>query len=298
VATNANPEQITTLFPDSYSDNKFGTVTVRMGIPHNPNYLEIEVTPYRIESQYHDQRHPDTVKWADNLATDLSRRDFTINAIALRYLREDHHYKIEIVDLYYGQDDLKEKIIRAVGNPQERFQEDALRMMRAARFAITLGDGWRIDPDTESAIKANSSLLEKISWERIHDELIKIIMSPRAAQGIELLRHLNLLSYIMPELLEGYKVEQNKHHLFDCYWHSLKALEFTAQKNFNLQVRMAALLHDIGKPRAKRGNGPEATFYNHEIIGAQIAQKILTRLRFSNKDIEKLFVLSAIIFLL
>jgi len=99
VATNANPEQITTLFPDSYSDNKFGTVTVRMGIPHNPNYLEIEVTPYRIESQYHDQRHPDTVKWADNLATDLSRRDFTINAIALRYLREDHHYKIEIVDL-------------------------------------------------------------------------------------------------------------------------------------------------------------------------------------------------------
>ena len=288
VATNANPDQTMALFPDSFSDNKFGTVAVRMGQPGTPDYMEIEVTPYRVESKYTDKRHPDKVEWADNINDDLSRRDFTVNAIALRYIKEGGDYKVEIVDPYDGQNDLKSKIIRAVRDPNERFLEDALRMMRAVRFAITLGKGWHIDPDTEIAIKKNSRWLNKVSQERIRDEFIKIIMSPRAAEGIELLRRLGLLSYIMPELLEGYEVSQNKHHIYDCYQHSIKALEFAAQKGFGMHVRLASLLHDIGKPRAKAGNGPNATFYNHEIIGAKMAKRILERMRFSNRDAEKI----------
>ena len=288
VATNATPENTMSVFPDSYSDNKFGTTVVRMGQPGTPEYLEVEVTPYRIESKYTDKRHLDKVEWADNINDDLSRRDFTVNAIALRYIKEGGDYRVEIIDLYNGQSDLENKLIRAVRDPNERFLEDALRMMRAVRFAVTLGPGWRIDQATEAAIKSNAKWLVQVSQERIRDEFVKMIMSPRAAEGIELLRRLELLPYILPELLEGYEVSQNKHHIFDCYQHSVKALEFAAQKGFSMQVRMASLLHDIGKPRAKAGQGLDATFYNHEVIGAKMSQKILARMRFSNKDIEKI----------
>jgi len=289
IATNATPEQIQKVFPDSYCDNKFGTVAARMGKTDSSDYMEIEITPYRIESKYTDKRHPDKVEWVSDIKDDLGRRDFTVNAIALSYLKKENGaIKVEIIDLFDGQNDLKSKIIRAVRDPHERFLEDALRMMRAARFAVTLGGGWQIDSATEKAIQANALWMKEVSQERIRDEFLKIVMCERAAQGIELLRKLGLLVYVMAELLDGYGCSQNKHHIYDCYTHSLKALEFAAKKNFNMHVRVAALLHDIGKPKTKSGQGPDSTFYNHEVVGAKIARSILFRMKFSKKDSDKI----------
>lgn len=283
ITTDAPPEKIKKIFPKSFYENKFLTVTVQTN-SKNPRLKEVEITTFRSETKYTDKRHPDEIKFAKTLEEDLARRDFTINAIALKIQNK----KYEIRDPYDGQKDLKNKIIRAVGNPEERFNEDALRMMRGVRFAATLGEGWKIEPNTAKAIKKNSSSLRFISQERIRDELIKIIMSERAAEGIEILRKSGLLKYIIPELEEGYGVGQNKHHIYECYEHSLRSLDFAAKKNFNKYVRLAALFHDIGKPRTKRGAGADATFYGHEIVGAKMTEKILERLRFSQKDIEKI----------
>ena len=160
-------------------------------------------------------------------------------------------------------------------------------MMRAVRFQTTLGKGWKIEENTEKAIIKYSYLLKKSAKERIRDELIKIIMSENASQGIETLRKTGLLTYIMPELEQGVGVNQNKHHVYDCYKHNLECLNYAAKKGFNFHVRMAALLHDIGKPITKKGQGENATFYNHETIGAKMAKKILNRLKFPKKDVEK-----------
>ena len=181
---------------------------------------------------------------------------------------------------------MKNKIIRTVGNPEERFNEDALRMLRAVRFATTLN--FKIEEKTAAAIKKNSVWLAAISQERIRDEFIKIILSESPAFGIELLRELGLLKYIVPELLENYGVPQNKHHIYDCYQHAVKSLEYTAKKKFNMYVRLAALFHDIAKPKVKAGEGENATFYNHEIVGAKITFQILNRLKFSKKEVEKI----------
>lgn len=287
VTTNATPEEIQTVFPDSFYENNFLTVTIKTGSVEIPapsaqgsgGPKEIEVTTYRLEAKYSDKRHPDNVRFAKTLDEDLSRRDFTVNAMAM-------NEKKELVDLFEGQKDLKKKIIRTVGNPDERFSEDALRMLRAVRFATTLG--FEIEKETAEAIKKNSLWLEAVSKERIREELVKIIMSDKAGDGIELLRQLHLLKYILPELEDNYGVSQNKHHIYDCYQHALKALEYTAKKKFNLQVRIAALLHDIGKPRVKSGDGINSTFYNHEVVGAQMTFQILKRLAFGNKDVEKI----------
>jgi len=282
VTTNAKPEEIQKVFPDSFYENNFLTVTARTG-SKKPELAEVEITTYRLEAKYSDKRHPDEVKYAKKLEDDLSRRDFTINAMALR---PGTGKAKELIDLYGGQKDLVAKTIRTVGDPKERFNEDALRMLRAVRFATTLG--FNIEAETSNAIRKNSIWLEAISQERIKDELIKIIMLERAGQGIELLRELGLLKYIVPELLDNYGVAQNKHHIYDCYQHAVKSLEYAAKKGFNMQVRVAALLHDIAKPKVKAGKGEEATFYNHEIVGAKITFQILNRLKFSKKDIEKI----------
>lgn len=281
VATNAKPEEIRKVFPKSFYENKFLTVTVQTG-SDNQKLKEIEVTSYRSEAKYTDKRHPDEVKFAKTIEEDLARRDFTVNAIALAPKTRGY----EIIDPFDGQKDLKAKILKAVGNPDDRFGEDALRMMRALRFASTLG--FKIDKKTADAVKKNGSLLEAISKERIRDELLKIVMSERAAEGIELLRETGLLKYIVPELEEGWGVAQNKHHIYECYEHSVRSLDFAARKNFNKYVRLAALFHDIGKPRAKAGEGSDSTFYNHEIIGAKMTSRILERLKFPKKDAEKI----------
>ena len=278
VTTNAKPEEIQKVFPDSFYENNFLTVTARTG-SKKPELAEIEITTYRFEAKYSDKRHPDEVKYAEKLEDDLSRRDFTINAMAM-------DEKKKVIDLFEGQKDLKNKIIRTVGKPEERFNEDALRMLRAVRFATVLD--FKIEEKTKEAIKENSIWLEAISKERIRDEFVKIIMADKAADGIELLRELGLLKYIIPELLENYGVAQNKHHIYDCYQHAVKALEFCAKKNLNLEVRLASLLHDIGKPKSKSGEGENATFYNHEMIGAKMTFQILNNLKFSKKEVEKI----------
>jgi len=308
VTTLARPEEIQKIFPESFYENKFLTVTVQTK-SKNQRLKEIEITTYRKEAKYTDKRHPDEIKFAKTIEEDISRRDFTVNAIALSL--EDKKLKIEnwrakrcvssspsllsaearklkIIDPFEGQKDLENKIIRAVGNPEERFNEDALRMMRAVRFTVTLGEGWGIEEKTTQAIKKNSPWLRAISRERIRDEFLKIIMAERAADGIELLRESGLLKYILPELEEGYKVTQNKHHIYECYEHALFSLKYAAQKHFNKYVRLAALLHDIGKPRVKKGEGPDATFYGHEIVGAKMTIQILNHLKFPKKEIEKI----------
>ena len=288
VATSGKPEEIQKIFPKSFYENKFLTVTVQAG-SENPKLKEIEITTYRKEAKYTDKRHPDEIKFAKTIEEDLARRDFTVNAIALKIRdRGGTGEGQSLVDPFGGQEDLKNKIIRAVGNPEERFNEDALRMMRAVRFAVTLGEDWKIEEKTAEAIRKNSPWLQAISLERIRDEFLKIIMTERAADGIELLRELGLLKYILPELEEGYKVTQNKHHIYECYEHALFSLKYAAQKHFNKYVRLAALLHDIGKPRVKKGEGPDATFYGHEIVGAKMTIQILNHLKFPKKDIEKI----------
>jgi len=289
IATNAKPKEIGKIFLKSFADNKFGTVTVLTG-SKKPRLKEIEITPYRIDEKYTDKRHPDKIKWAQTIEQDLSRRDFTVNAMALNQRTVNNEQRTEVVDLFKGREDIKNKIIRAVGNAEERFSEDALRLMRAVRFATALDSDkvWKIEKATKRAIQKNAHLLSFISKERIRDELMKIIMSPNGARGIEILRRLGLLKYIIPELEEGFGIEQNKHHIYQIYQHNLLSLNYACQRNFSKYVRLAALLHDIAKPRTKKGEGANATFYNHEILGAKMAIQILQRLRFSKKDVEKI----------
>lgn len=294
VATDAKPEEIQKIFPESFYENKFLTVTVKTE-SKDPKLKEIEITPYRIESKYTDKRHPDEIKWAKTIKEDLARRDFTVNAIAMS-LSEPGTAKPGIIDPFKGQKDIKNKIIRAVGNPEDRFSEDALRMMRAVRFAVTLqvppsggrSASWRIETKTGQAIKKAAPLLQVISKERIRDELMKIVMVEEAASGLELLRKLGLLKYIIPELEEGYGQTQNKHHIYEIYDHNLRCLDYAAKKKYNKFVRLAALFHDLAKPRTKRGEGPDSTFYGHEILGAKMTCQVLNRLKFSKKDIEKI----------
>lgn len=276
VTTNAKPEEIQKIFPENFYENKFFTVTVRTG-SNIPKLEEIEVTTYRSDHKYTDRRRPGEVKYAKTIEEDLSRRDFTVNALAL-------NSKKELIDSFEGQKDLRAKTIRAVGDPQARFQEDALRMMRAARLATVLD--FTIEKETKKAIQECSQLLKEISKERIRDEFLKIVLADHAMEGIELLRDLKLLQYIMPELEEGYGVSQNKHHKYTVWEHNLLSLHYAAKQKWSSVVRIAALLHDVAKPRVKQGDGQNATFYNHEVVGAKMAKQILSRLKFSNADIE------------
>ncbi|MEX1063865.1 MAG: HD domain-containing protein [Candidatus Paceibacterota bacterium] len=281
VTTNAKPEEIQKVFPESFYENNFGTVGVKTD-SEDEKLKIIEVTTYRVESKYTDKRHPDEVKFASKLDEDLKRRDFTANALAM-------NAKGDITDLFGGQEDISKKIIRAVGDPEERFNEDALRMMRAIRLAAVLG--FEIEPNTLEAIKKDHGLLRAISKERIRDEFVKIINSDGADRGIELLRESNLLQHVMPELLEGVEVGQNKHHIYTVWEHNLRALKYAVEKNYSMEVRLASLLHDVGKPRTKRGDGPDSTFYNHEMVGAKMAAEIVDRLKFSKNQAEKVIKL-------
>ena len=281
ITTNARPKEIQKIFPKSFYANKFGTVTVQTG-SKDETLIEVEVTTYRIDEKYTDKRHPDKIRFAKTIKEDLARRDFTVNALAL-------DIKGNLLDFFNGEKDLKKKIIRAVGNPEERFNEDALRMLRAIRFATTLG--FNIEPKTLKAIKQDAGWIQAISKERIRDELIKIIESEQPKQGIELLREAKLLQYILPELEKGVGVGQNKGHIYDIYEHSIRSLQAAADQKFNLDVHLAALFHDIGKPETKEGEGPDSTFYNHDYVGAKFTARILGRLKFPRKFIEKVAVL-------
>lgn len=291
ITTNAKPEEIQKLFPNSVYENKFGTVGVKTG-SEQPALKIVEITSYRLEGKYTDKRHPDEVRFAKTVEEDLSRRDFTINAMALdlkakssQALPAGRQVKANIVDPFGGQEDLKNKIIRAVGNPEERFQEDALRMMRAVRFMAQLG--FMIEEKTGEAIKKHSGLLEFISKERVRDELSKLLMTENAADGIRKMQELGLLKQALPELTEGVEMGQNKHHIYSVFEHNVRSLDYAVKQNFPLQLRLASLLHDVGKPATKRGAGPDSTFYGHQVVGEKMVLKILDRLRFPKELTEK-----------
>jgi len=300
VTTNAKPEEIINIFEKTIYENTYGTVGVCIpkenadvthvtsqdsefqvgpGIDNEDlKYNIVEVTPYRIESNYNDFRHPNKVQFSDKIEDDLERRDFTMNSLAL-------DNKGHIIDLYKGQEDIKDKVIRAVGNANDRFQEDALRMLRAIRFSTQLD--FAIEYNTMKAIVANSDLLVNISTERIRDEFVKIIESNNPAVGIAMLSKLGLLKHMIPELEEGIGCIQGGAHIFDVFEHLLQALDHAADKRFSTEIRLAALFHDIGKPRSRRpGVKKEYTFYGHEVIGARLVQKIMGRLKFPKKTID------------
>ncbi|MDA1337493.1 MAG: HD domain-containing protein [bacterium] len=290
VATSATPEEIQKLFFNNFYENQFFTVTVLTG-SKDAHVKEIEVTTFRAEFEYKDRRRPGRVEYAKSLKEDVSRRDFTINAIALAPKLSLGAPKLslgalDVHDPFDGQKDLKAKLIRAVGNPEERFKEDALRMMRAVRFASVLG--FTIEEKTKEAIKKDADLLGEISAERIRDELQKLVMGEGGMQGIEMLRELGLLKYILPELEHGYGVSQNKHHIYTVWEHNLLALAYAIKNNWSLEVRLASLLHDVGKPKVKRGEGKDSTFYGHEVVGARMAEKMLERLKFPKKEVKKI----------
>jgi len=289
VTTNAKPEDIQKIFPHNFYNNEFGTVTVVDEKAKDENMKNIEITTYRIDQEYSDKRHPDTILFTPNLKEDLARRDFTINAMALKIIQrpKSKDQKYEVIDPYNGRGDLKNNIIRAVGDADKRFNEDALRMMRAVRFSSQLG--FEIEKSTVDAIKKNGELLKFVSNERIRDEFSKIILSDRPYEGVELLRETGLLKYVIIELEAGIGVSQNRHHIYTIYEHSILSLKHCPSKK--IEVRLAALLHDIAKPQTKAGSGPDATFYNHDFVGAKFTRNILTRLKFSNAIIDKVSLL-------
>lgn len=279
LTTNATPEELLKLFSDGFYNNEFGTV----GIPLSEKNV-VEITTYRTEQGFSNKRHPDKVLWGKTIDEDLSRRDFTMNAVGMK-LKAD---QTEFVDPFNGRQDIKDKIIRTVGNPSARFKEDALRLLRAIRFATVLS--FDIDQATGKEIVADAKLIKEISFERVRDELLKILASDDPAKGILLLKDSELLQYILPELLEGIgisMVRPGRHHTTDVFTHNIMALKLTPSTDSI--VRFAALLHDVGKPKA-RGEDKDGlvTFYNHEISGAKITYEICQRLKFSKKETERI----------
>jgi tRNA nucleotidyltransferase (CCA-adding enzyme) len=370
LTTNATPEQIMALFPESYYENDFGTVSLthadwltqlqqeQWQLPANNMQTQLtaiqqqtsvknrlidlvnatkihislkptpttddfensvpttvspllvhpfEITTYRAEGDYTDHRRPNTVSWGKTIKEDLTRRDFTVNAIALELrsvsllvknaLRNSStalptHFSLteadyHLVDPHQGLKDLHEGILQTVGNPADRFAEDALRMLRAIRLSAQLD--LAISDATFQAIVDQSELLANISAERVRDELLKMLSSNRPKQAIELLDETNLLQFVLPELLDAKGVQQGGHHTTDVWTHSLDALASCPATD--PIVRLATLIHDIAKPYTYDTSQGTITFYNHEIIGSRVASKIGRRLRLSKRDTDRLFLL-------
>lgn len=324
--TNLPPEEIRKLFKDdeTFYDNVFGTVGVKIPIFRHSEHGEesslensssqkadkydkkeeyeiYEITTFRTESNYKDRRRPEKVEWGKSLEEDLKRRDFTINSMAIKVQNTNFKIKnddknnqnveteveVELIDQYHGQVDLNNKLIRAVGIPDERFQEDALRMVRAIRISTELG--FQIEAKTFEAIKNNRELLIEIAMERVTEEFRKILASKYPVEGIKFLQTTGILDFLVPELLQGYGMKQKGHHVYDVYEHSLKALQFC--DNPNWAVRFAALIHDIGKPATARGEGEARTFYNHEIVGTNIAWNIAKRMKLTREETKKITTL-------
>lgn len=287
VTTNATPEKIQAIFPETFYENTFGTVGVVNKETTDETLRVVEVTPYRTEAGYSDKRRPDSVLFSEHIEDDLKRRDFTINAVA--YDAEEER----TVDLFGGLADISAGLIRAVGDARERFAEDALRTLRAVRLHAQLG--FEIEEGTRAAIAAEVGELAHISKERIRDEFLKIIMADHPAEALTMCRDLGLLRYIVPELEAGQGVEQGGIHTFDVLTHLLKSLQHAADKKMPLQVRLAALFHDIGKPATRRLASDAAkeagkktyTFYGHEVVGARMTAKIMRDLKIPRDLAEK-----------
>ncbi len=284
VTTNATPEEIQNIFPHAFSDNEYGTVGVVIDAATNETLKVIEITPYRTETSYSNARHPDSVSFSTDIADDLKRRDFTFNAVAYRPKNGS------IIDYFEGIEDLQKGIVRAVGNPKDRFAEDGLRILRAIRLAAEYD--FAIEADTLAGLIDSRETLGKIAKERIRDEFVKIVNSERPLNAMFLMKQVGILEYVIPELLKTVDVEQNQAHKYTVFEHLLRALQHAADKEMSLEVRLAALLHDISKPETRRkGENGEWTFYGHEVVGSRVTKKILENLKFPNKIIEKVVLL-------
>lgn len=276
ITTNAHPDEIEYIFRDFRTVNvgkQFGTIVVCQ------EEGEVEVTTFRKEGRYLDGRRPEWVSFSSSIEDDLSRRDFTINAIA-------YNEKKGIVDPFNGQEDISKRIIRTVGDPNERFSEDYLRILRAVRFSSELD--FNIEEETFKAAKVHSKYISKVAMERIADEFFKILLCPEPSKGIRLMEKMELLEQILPEIIPAIGFEQkNPHHEMDVYNHILCVLDNTPPI---LEVRLAALFHDIGKPHTltldEKGVG---LFYGHDKIGADIAREVLKRFRASNRLIDLVY---------
>ena len=280
ITTSANPEQIQGLFENTFYTNDFGTVGIVTESP-DETLKVIEATPYRLEGKYSDARRPDNVIFSTKLEDDLKRRDFTINALAYS------PSKNELVDLYGGIKDIKDTIVRAVGDPDERFAEDALRILRAIRISAELN--FFIEEATREAMAKNASQLGKISKERIRDEFVRILNSPKPMKALLLAQNIGVLRYIAPDIEQGIGVAQNQAHSYDVFEHNLRSLQHAADKDWSFEVRLAALFHDVGKPKARRWSDEKGdwTFHGHDVVGARIVKKALEDLHFSRETIEK-----------
>lgn len=277
IATSARPEQVTALFRRVIPTGiQHGTVTVLLGKD------QYEVTTLRGESSYSDGRRPDSVYFVDDIARDLARRDFTVNAIAYDVLAD------RLLDPFGGIDDLKARKLRAVGDAAERFAEDGLRVLRAARFVATLG--FDLDEATARAIEPSLASYRKVSAERIRDEWVKTMKASKPSRAFEVMRVHGMLAISAPELLESVGCEQNRHHAFDVWGHALACLDNCPELPM---LRLAGLLHDVGKPRSRAFSEKtqDYTFYEHERIGAEMVAPLLARLRFSNEEREKVTAL-------
>jgi len=278
LATNALPEEVTGIVKRAKgkvvpTGIKHGTVTI-----FYKNY-SAEVTTFRLESGYSDGRRPDEIRYAAAIEEDLSRRDFTMNAVALR-LPDG-----EFINPFGGKDDIKVGIIRCVGNPAERFNEDGLRPMRAVRFAAQLG--FEIEQNTLDAISGALSVCAKVSWERVRDEVDKILASPVPSRAFLLMEKTGLLKLFIGELAACRGIEQKGFHCFDVLDHCFLACDYAAAKGYSRELRLAALFHDVGKPDARQMDESGSwTFYRHEEISANMCREILERLRYPNAVIE------------
>ena len=278
ITTDAKPEDVQRMFKYTVPTGiKHGTVLVIIEDMH------VEITTFRSDGNYSDGRHPDKVEYASSIEEDLPRRDLTINAMAYNVLDGT------LIDMFDGMKDIKRKIVRSVGNPYERFSEDGLRIMRAIRFATKLN--FDIEKETFEAICHSTGMLASIAAERIREEFNGILLSNNPFRGIELLRKTGVLPLIMPELMQGFGVNQNKFHKYDVYYHilhTIQAVEPLENDQLTLLVRLAALFHDIAKPMVQKkvSKQDDPVYYNHEVVGSSVAKKIMKRLKYSNAEIE------------
>ncbi len=270
VATDARPKELLSIFPRAIPTGiEHGTVTVVQGGQH------YEVTTLRGEGTYSDGRRPDWVEFVDDITADLARRDFTVNAMAIDPV------DAELIDPFDGRGDLERGVLRAVGNAKERFAEDGLRVLRAARFVATLE--LELDPDTRAAIRPTLDTYRKVAMERVRDEWVKAMKARAPSRAFEVMRETGILEVTCPELLEGVDLAQNRFHAYDVWHHGLACMDACVADPV---LRIAALLHDVGKPRTRAWSDKTSdfTFYGHDRVGAEIAEPIAARLRFSNDE--------------
>jgi len=280
ITTNAKPEDVQRLFPESFYENDFGTVGVKTGSA-DPALEIVEVTPYRTETGYSDKRRPDAVVFGDSLEEDLARRDFTVNAIAL------DESKGHIVDPYKGQKDIESRVLRAVGDARVRFEEDGLRLMRAIRLVAELD--FALDEGTAAAIQEKGANLQHVSRERVRDELVRILNSKQPMMALVLAQQLGILGYIAPDLPRGVGVEQNQAHSYDVFGHLMRSMQHAADKEWDFDTRLAALFHDIAKPETRRWSEEkkEWTFHGHEVVGSRMTRRALEDLKFPRETVER-----------